>query len=675
MGILTNADKEKIKRAIPKTNNKIIDATVARLYIAYPDHTQWKYTQLVGAIALVDDLVGHTFFLKLVDIIGNQGVVWDQELYVDFEYHQDRKFFHSFEMEDCLAGLLFEDSNDAVHFYKRVTTRAKHGSKATVNNKNALKLRETSRNDSPMAPGPRGEFMDVNTAQRSRRSKGVLYYDGVPPPEWRSLYSELAAAGITEDMIADNREFIKDYISKQGGPLVGLEPPIPRKLHDQPIVSAPTPTEITISNSTSKRKNKAPPPPPPSGNSSSSPAPHTTRDSLLPPTPPSNRESPTPVPTSPAPPAHTVPSAASSSSLLYPEASESPDESSNPPKATPAPLKFRVPPMSALPPHKSGPPPITHPTQQEQPQLPIHMQGPPVPGRGPVPPPPPSRGPVPPPPPRNNNVAIPPPRMPLPPARTGGAAAAPPPPPPRAARGGPPPPPPRARQATGTAPVQPVYGQPPQLPHAAIPPPQVQAQIQQPYSPQAQYAHPTSNGSAPPPPPPLPPVSSSNGSAPPPPPPLPPMGASNGSAPPPPPPLPPMGASNGSGAPPPPPLPPMGASNGSGAPPPPPPPPPAMGGSLEPSAPLPSVDPSRDALLASIRGAGIGALKKTDKSNLERPNVLLQEARGEPVSIPAATAPPAGGQPASLADALALALNKRKDKVAGSDGEDDEDDW
>ena len=45
---------------------------MARLYIAYPDPTKWAYTGLVGAIALVDDLVGHTF-LKLVDIIGHRG--------------------------------------------------------------------------------------------------------------------------------------------------------------------------------------------------------------------------------------------------------------------------------------------------------------------------------------------------------------------------------------------------------------------------------------------------------------------------------------------------------------------------------------------------------------------------------------------------------------------------
>ena len=95
MVILNTADKEKVKRAVPKANNKIIDATVARLYIAYPDKTKWTDTGLFGAIALVDDLVGHTFFLKLIDIIGARGVVWDQELWVNFEYYLDLMLFHT----------------------------------------------------------------------------------------------------------------------------------------------------------------------------------------------------------------------------------------------------------------------------------------------------------------------------------------------------------------------------------------------------------------------------------------------------------------------------------------------------------------------------------------------------------------------------------------------------
>lgn len=92
------------------------------------------------------------------------------------------------------------------------------------------------------------------------------------------------------------------------------------------------------------------------------------------------------------------------------------------------------------------------------------------------------------------------------------------------------------------------------------------------------------------------------------------------------------------------------------------------------SAPEVTGDASRDALLASIRGAGVGMLKKTDKSQLEKPSVLLAEARGEPTPAPAGGAGGPPGQPATLADALASALNKRKTKVARSDDEDD-DEW
>lgn len=644
MGILTKADKEKIKRVIPKANNKIIDATVARLYIAYPDPTEWKYTELLGAIVLVDDLVGHTYFLKLVDILGHRGVLWDQELYIDFEYYQDRKFFHTFEIEDCLVGLLFEDTNDASHFYKRVTGRQKHGSKQTVNNKNAIALKES--NPASLGhnmPGPRGEYMDVNTAQRSRRAKGVLYYDDVPPPEWRSLYSELEAAGITEDMIADNRDFIKSYIAQQGGPLVGLEPPIPRKLQKKhEFVPEASPR---VSSSSSLKNKKAPPPPPPPAKSPGPSANSSTDDF--------NFQT---AGESSAPPASNYASAT--------DASHSPSPSPSPAEEAESKPKFRLPPATAVAPpvpgssmSQSNPPnqgPGMQPQQQftQPPPQQSHNAPPALPqGSRPVPPPPPSRSNqtsavgIPPPPPRAGTgpVAV---------QRTG---APPPPPPPRAARANaPPPPPPRAARNNVTGPQGQQPGafshqnaaNPPQLPptHNQAPPSrQTSTYGQRPQQP----IPPTSTGASHPHPPPRLPQST------------------GGSAPPPPPPLPPTTTG---GAPPPPPLPPTATG---GAPPPPPLPPSNMGE----TAPLPSVDPSRDALLASIRGSGLGSLKKTDKSQLEKPSVLLLEAKGESPSVPSSGAAPGNGQPASLADALASALNKRKDKVAGSDDDDDDDDW
>lgn len=66
--ILSEEDKETVKRQVPKASNKIQAVAVARLYIAHPSRNKWSYTGLQGAAVLANDLVGNTYWLKLVDI-------------------------------------------------------------------------------------------------------------------------------------------------------------------------------------------------------------------------------------------------------------------------------------------------------------------------------------------------------------------------------------------------------------------------------------------------------------------------------------------------------------------------------------------------------------------------------------------------------------------------------
>ena len=66
--LLNENDKEIVKRTVPKPANKIQAVAVARLYIAYPNRQRWVYTGLQGAAVLANDLVGHTFWIKLVDV-------------------------------------------------------------------------------------------------------------------------------------------------------------------------------------------------------------------------------------------------------------------------------------------------------------------------------------------------------------------------------------------------------------------------------------------------------------------------------------------------------------------------------------------------------------------------------------------------------------------------------
>lgn len=66
--ILSDEDKQTVKRTVPKQNNKIFAVAVAKLYVAHPDRHTWTYTGLQGAAVLANDLVGNTLWIKLVDI-------------------------------------------------------------------------------------------------------------------------------------------------------------------------------------------------------------------------------------------------------------------------------------------------------------------------------------------------------------------------------------------------------------------------------------------------------------------------------------------------------------------------------------------------------------------------------------------------------------------------------
>ena len=66
--VLSDLDKETVRRMVPKSANKIQAVAVARLYIAYPNRQRWTYTGLQGAAVLANDLIGNTFWIKLVDV-------------------------------------------------------------------------------------------------------------------------------------------------------------------------------------------------------------------------------------------------------------------------------------------------------------------------------------------------------------------------------------------------------------------------------------------------------------------------------------------------------------------------------------------------------------------------------------------------------------------------------
>ncbi|EKD14588.1 WH1 domain-containing protein [Drepanopeziza brunnea f. sp. 'multigermtubi' MB_m1] len=237
--ILSDNDKETVKRHIPKNLNKIQAVAVTRLYIAYPDPRTWTYTGLQGAAALVNDLVGSTFWLKLVDVSpAGRGVIWDQEIYDTWSYNQDRTFFHTFETEDCLAGLSFADEKEAKQFLKKMNDREKNASKMTKSNPFGGGVQQPTRhgllggffggNRHSSAPAiqptpPDSPSYTLPPAQSHRMSGGSFTggksqfaaLDAIDH-NWRETWGDdLKQMGITDDLIRDNQDFIADYIRQQ----------------------------------------------------------------------------------------------------------------------------------------------------------------------------------------------------------------------------------------------------------------------------------------------------------------------------------------------------------------------------------------------------------------------------------------------------------------------------
>lgn len=90
---LSTNDRSLIKSVITA---KILAASLARIYFAHPDPRSWSYGGLQGALVLIADRARGAHFLTLVDLVGSGGVLWEHEIYKDFEYNQDRPFFHAF---------------------------------------------------------------------------------------------------------------------------------------------------------------------------------------------------------------------------------------------------------------------------------------------------------------------------------------------------------------------------------------------------------------------------------------------------------------------------------------------------------------------------------------------------------------------------------------------------
>ncbi|KAF9954194.1 hypothetical protein BGZ72_004758, partial [Mortierella alpina] len=227
-------DKAAIKRALPTTTQKIITATVARLYVAYPDPNSWTYSGIMGGLAFVQ--TKSTFLFRIVDLMGSRGVIWEQELYENFEYTQERSFFHTFAIDNCLAAFSFADDQEASVFYKKVSNREtlKKPRSPTGSPGGTPKSRKSGFFGSKKEKkGAKGKLDKTQIGLPSNfRHLGHIGWDPNKgfnvqniDPEWKNLFEQLDKMGVSQEDIQNNAEFVSQFVQSRGGP--GIVKPTP----------------------------------------------------------------------------------------------------------------------------------------------------------------------------------------------------------------------------------------------------------------------------------------------------------------------------------------------------------------------------------------------------------------------------------------------------------------
>lgn len=340
---------------------------------------------------------------------GNRGVIWDQEIFENWSYNQDRVFFHTFELEECLAGLSFVDEKEAKQFLKKMNDREKNASKATQKTPfgGAAQVpshhkhhglfgglfgghRHSSAPTPPESPRVPASAQDqgsgnANGDPNQLSPSGFEKLDAFDP-QWREHFGEdLKSKGLTDDFIRENQDFIVDFLKQEQAAQAS-----------QPVASPPPPPPPPAANGPGTGLRAPPPPPPAAAHRSVSDtvtAPPVPKRSPAPPPPPAPRRSARsegPATREPTPPRDSPPSPARPRFAVPPALPDAGKYArSDPPRATP------TPPAPAPPPPPRPPKmPIEDGEQTQRYGVP-----PPLPSQRSVPPPPPSRGPAPPPPP------------------------------------------------------------------------------------------------------------------------------------------------------------------------------------------------------------------------------------------------------------------------------------
>jgi len=122
---------------------------------------RWDLLTQAGALLFLRDASrSNLIYLRLIDLEAGHPI-WEHELWVGFEYRQMEPYFHAFESDECVYGLMFADELEAGLFGRDVEKRVgkvgkglRDGGKA--NGDDGASVRSVSTTNSS---GRRGSFL------------------------------------------------------------------------------------------------------------------------------------------------------------------------------------------------------------------------------------------------------------------------------------------------------------------------------------------------------------------------------------------------------------------------------------------------------------------------------------------------------------------------------------
>ena len=307
---------------------------MARLYFAEKGSKQWQRIKEVAALTFNQSNLNGAFYFYLIDL-ERKIPEWSQEIYLDFKYNRDKEYFHSFEGDKGIFGILFADTDEADKFYEILmeelesyTAVEKMPSKGKTKSKSIFGAfgfgRRSAKTEETVESSSEEKIENQKTKKKKEKQKekdSELGHDDVSEPrdfthlshigfnptkgtfdiqnipdEWKNMF---AKAGITQDQlenrstakfiagfVQDSEPQMKQMMSKR---VMGSKPPAPVPLKKK--TAPPPPPPLTPSKgkksvplpNPAKSSSAVPPPPPPKKITNKAKA---TNNSLPPPPPP-----------------------------------------------------------------------------------------------------------------------------------------------------------------------------------------------------------------------------------------------------------------------------------------------------------------------------------------------------------------------------------------------------